>query len=49
VAVSADEALRSYFSSHEAEVDTWFNIISPRDGTLEILQVDLRKLAAKGW
>jgi hypothetical protein len=49
MAVTADEALRSYFLTHEAEVETWFNVISPRNGTLEILQADLRKLAAKDW
>lgn len=47
--VSADAALRSYFTAHEAEVEMWFNVISPRDGTLETLQADLRKLAAKDW
>ena len=49
MAVDADEALRSYFTAHEAEVETWFNVISPRDGTIENLQADLRKLAAKDW
>lgn len=49
MAVDADEVLRSYFAAHEAEVETWFNVISPRDGTIENLQADLRKLAAKGW
>ena len=49
VAADADEALRSYFTTHEDEVETWFNVISPRDGTLGTLQDDLRKLAAKDW
>ena len=49
MAVDADEALRSYFTAHEAEIEKWFNIISPRDGTIENLQADLRKLAAKDW
>ena len=49
MAIDADEALRSYFTAHEAEIETWFNIISPRDGTIENLQADLRKLAAKDW
>ena len=49
MAIDADEALRSYFMAHEAEVETWFNVISPHDGTIENLQIDLRKLAAKGW
>ena len=49
MAVDADEALRSYFTAHEAEIETWFNVISPHDGTIGDLQVDLRKLAAKDW
>lgn len=49
IAISADEALRSYFAAHEAEVETWFNVISPHGGTLELLQGDLQKLAAKDW
>ena len=49
MAVDADEALQSYFTAHEAEVETWFNVISPHDGTIENLQSDLRKLAAKSW
>jgi hypothetical protein len=49
VSVEADEALRSYFTAHEAEAETWFNVISPLDGNLETLQADLRKLAAKDW
>lgn len=49
VGVSADEALRNYFTAHEAEVETWFNVISPRDRELTQLQADLRALAAKNW
>ncbi len=48
VDVGADEALRSYFTAQKSEVETWFNVISPRDSSLETLRVDLRKLAAKG-
>ena len=47
--IDADEALRNYFMAHEAELETWFNVIAPRDGTLGTLQDDLRKLAAKDW
>ena len=49
VGVAADEALRSYFTTHEAAVETWFKVISPHDGVLTDLQADLRKLAAKDW
>ncbi|MBI5525863.1 MAG: hypothetical protein HY897_05970 [Deltaproteobacteria bacterium] len=47
--VAADEALRSYFAAHEAEVETWFNVTAPRGVQLRRLQTDLRKLAAKDW
>lgn len=46
---AADEALRRYFSNHEAEVETWFNVIAPRNSNLAELQSDLRKLADKAW
>lgn len=49
VSVDADEALRSYFTAHEPEVETWFNVIAPRDGNLTNLRADLRTLAAKDW
>ena len=47
--VDADIALRSYFTAHKDEVEPWFNVISPKDGTLGTLQNDLKKLAAKDW
>ena len=37
----ADETLRAYFLQHGAEIENWFNIISPADGTLGSLQTDL--------
>jgi hypothetical protein len=49
MALSADEALRSYFMKDGEDVETWFNVIAPRNGTFETLQADLRKLAAKAW
>ena len=47
VSVGADKALRSYFTSHKAEIGTWFNVVSPHNKTLETLQDDLRKLARR--
>ena len=47
--VDADEALQVYFVAHEAEIEGWFNVIAPRDGTLGTLQEDLRILASKDW
>ncbi len=49
VDVEADAALKRYFATHEAEVEGWFNVISPRDGTVRELREDVVKLAAKNW
>jgi len=49
IGVLADEALRSYFAAHEAEVETWFNIIAPRGRNLKGLIEDVRQLARKNW
>ena len=49
ISSAADEALRSYFTTHESEVETWFNVIAPRNGSLSELRSDLRKLASKLW
>lgn len=45
----ADQALKRYFKLHEKEVESWFNVISPRGGTLNQLQADMVKLAGKDW
>jgi len=49
IELKADNALQTYFATHEAEVESWFNVISPSGGTLGTLQDDLAKLAAKNW
>ncbi len=49
IGVLADEALRSYFGTHETEVETWFNVIAPRGRNLKGLIADLRRLAGKNW
>lgn len=49
VDVAADEALRSYFKAHEAEVQSWYNVITPDWANLDELQADLWKLANKDW
>lgn len=49
VDVCADEALRAYFSAHESEVETWFNVIAPSGRKLKGLIADLQCLAGKNW
>lgn len=43
--VDADKTLQRYFSQHEEEIQEWFNVIAPKDGTLGSLQTDLHTLA----
>lgn len=43
--VDADKTLQRYFSQHKEEIEEWFNVIAPKDGTLGSLQTDLRTLA----
>lgn len=45
--MSADNALRNYFTQNQAEIETWFNVISPHNSTLKDLKSDLRKLAKR--
>lgn len=47
--VDADHALKRYFKLHELEVESWFNVIGPRGGTLRQLRSDLVKLVGKDW
>jgi len=49
VQVDADLALKRYFKLHELEVESWFNVIAPRGGTLRKLREDLVKLVGKDW
>lgn len=49
IGVQADYALREYFAEHEHEIESWFNVISPKQGQLVHLRADLKKLAAKNW
>jgi hypothetical protein len=49
VHVDADLALKRYFKLHELEVESWFNVIAPRGGTLRDLRADLVKLVGKDW
>jgi len=45
----ADAALKRYFTLHEAEVESWFNVIAPRGATIQQLRDDVVKLAGKDW
>jgi hypothetical protein len=47
--VEADLALKKYFDLHELEVEGWFNVIAPHDGSIRQLRKDLVKLVSKNW
>ena len=49
IGVEAALALKRYFELHEPEVESWFNVIAPRNGTLRQLREDLVKLVEKDW
>ena len=45
--IYADEVLREFFEGHKSEIDTWFNVISPKGESIDLLKSDLRRLSAK--
>ena len=45
----ADTLLQEYFETHRDRIKTWFNIISPQTGSLDILQNELQQLRSKNW
>ena len=47
IGADADVALWNYFTSHNSEVESWYNVISPSDGSIGLLRSDISKLANK--
>ena len=45
----AHQALCNYFSEHLNEIEKWFNIISPKRNSLQVLKDTLSNLARKKW
>ena len=45
----ADAVLQQYFSDNLAEIEKWFNVISPAEHSLGELKDGLRTLCAKNW
>ena len=45
--IEADKALKYYFNKNKSDIESWFNIISPKGHTLNDLQVDLHKLSTQ--
>ncbi len=47
--IEADRLLLAYFSENLAEIENWFNIISPKSKTLDHLKSELKALSMKTW
>lgn len=47
--VEADIVLQEYFKTHRDRVEGWFNVISPAQRALKVLQQELVTLHTKNW
>jgi len=47
--VEADIVLKKYFQINEPRVDSWFNVVSPANRSLGLLQKELLTLHKKDW
>ena len=45
--IYADEVLKEFFESHKSDIKGWFNVISPREESIDRLKSDLCRLSAK--
>ena len=49
IALAADAALQSYFSTGRKVIEGWFNIIAPAEKRLAVLHEELDTLKRKNW
>jgi hypothetical protein len=49
MSLDADKALQKFFENNRADIETWFNIISPKDRSLDDLKKQLFELKSKNW
>lgn len=45
----ADQVLQKYFKNNAARIQSWFNVIGPPKGTIDLLRSDLSELREKDW
>ena len=45
----ADAVLQTYFATHHARIESWFNVITPAGKSLATLREELAILRAKNW
>ena len=49
MSVKADKMLLEYFTKNLAEIESWFEIISPKGKAIEALKSELELLKGKNW
>lgn len=47
--LDADKALRKFFDINQSTIENWFNIISPKNKSLDDLKKQLHELKSKNW
>jgi len=45
----ADQVLQKYFQDNVDKIEKWFNIITPRNGTIQNIHYQISKLRDKNW
>ena len=49
MSLAADEALQRYFQKNLKMIETWFNVIAPKDGSVTQLRNQIDVLSKKDW
>ena len=49
MAIKADKAIQEYFRENLADIESWFNVISPAKMTIRELKNELKSLSSKNW
>ena len=49
IALNADLAIQEYFSKNLKDIERWFNVVSPTEGSVRELKNELGILASKNW
>jgi hypothetical protein len=47
--LEADTALQTFFKKNQSTIESWFNIIAPKESGLEDLKKQLFELQSKNW
>jgi hypothetical protein len=45
----ADQVLQSYFRDKSSQIEKWFNVIAPKDGSIQSLHYQISQLRDKDW